>query len=116
MVFQTSNIDNIHILTPDDLLLATDQQEMIAVVEEALNNGQLDWIINLEKIDYMSSTGLNFLISLFTRVRSFGGELILTNLSDKIEQVLLITRLYTTFVIKDNLEEATHFFETAQTD
>ena len=54
----------------------------------------------------MNSTGLSILINILTQTRSKGGEVIIANVPEKINKLLLITKLNSVFTIKDNIELA----------
>jgi len=64
------------------------------------------WAIDLEKLVYMNSSGLNTLIQLLTKARVGGGEAVLYNMNKKINELILITKLHTLFKIADNKEDA----------
>lgn len=70
------------------------------------NDGCKKVIINMEKMQYMNSTGLSILINIFTQTRSKGGEVILTNIPEKINKLLIITKLNSIFNIEENVEDA----------
>ncbi len=67
-----------------------------------LANGQKQILLNLGAVNYIDSTGLGTLVSAFTSVRKQGGELKLLNLTDKVTDLMQITKLYTVFDILDN--------------
>jgi len=62
-------------------------------------------LLNLRNVDYIDSSGLGELVSAFTSMRSQGGELKLLNLTKRVQDLLLVTKLYTVFDITD--DEAT---------
>jgi anti-sigma B factor antagonist len=64
------------------------------------------WAIDLEKLRYMNSSGLNTLIQLLTKARVAGGEAVIYNMNKKINELILITKLNTLFKISENKEEA----------
>lgn len=63
-------------------------------------------ILNLENLDLINSLGLNAFIKTFTKSRNLGGDLYIVNISMKINQVLLMTKLNTVLNIATSLEEA----------
>lgn len=63
-------------------------------------------ILNLEKLSYLNSSGLNCFISILTKSRVKGGETIITNIPDSINKLLIISKLNTVFEIRETLEEA----------
>ena len=63
-------------------------------------------ILNLENLKIINSLGLNTFIKIFTKSRNSGGDLYIVNISDKINQVLLLTKLNTVLNIATSLKEA----------
>lgn len=64
------------------------------------------WAIDLEKLIYMNSSGLNTLIQLLTKARVAGGEAVLYNMNKKINELILITKLHTLFKVADSKADA----------
>jgi len=68
-------------------------------------------ILNLADVDYLDSSGLGELVSCFTTVRNAGGELKLLKLSQKVHDILFVTKLYTVFDIRDDEFTAVKSFD-----
>jgi anti-sigma B factor antagonist len=68
-------------------------------------------ILNLAGVDYIDSSGVGELVSSFTTVRNAGGELKLLNLSQKVKDILYVTKLYTVFDVKDDEFHAVKSFD-----
>lgn len=73
---------------------------------EYLQNGTLNYVIDLSELQLINSTGLGVLITLLTKARKAGGEVKLANPSSYIKNLLLITKLNTIFQIHPTVEEA----------
>jgi anti-sigma B factor antagonist len=58
----------------------------------------------------MNSSGLGMLISGFTSVKNAGGALKLANATEKINSLLVITKLITIFDHYESVEEAVNSF------
>lgn len=80
--------------------------DLIKKVDELLEAGKTKWIINLEELKYMNSSGLNVLIQLLTKTRTRGGESVICHVSKKVNELLIITKLNTLFKIVETKEEA----------
>jgi len=80
------------------------------LVRDLLSKGQKQILFNLGDVNYIDSSGLGHLVSAFTSVRNHGGELKLLNLSNNIQNLMQITRLYTVFEILDNEAAAVKSF------
>jgi anti-sigma B factor antagonist len=88
-------------------------QESAAVrdlVTELLSRGQKKILFNLADVQYIDSSGLGSLVSAFTSARKQGAELKLVNLTDKVEGVMQITKLYTVFDVMDDEDVAIRSF------
>jgi anti-sigma B factor antagonist len=76
------------------------------LIGNLLSEGHVKILLNMAGVDYMDSSGLGMLVSSVASVRKSGGEMKLVNLSDKVDDLMEITRLYTVFDIEDNEQKA----------
>ena len=72
------------------------------LVCDLLSKGDKKILLNLGDVQYMDTSGLASLVSAFIRVRKQGGELKLLNLTDKVSDLMQITRLYTVFDVTND--------------
>src|SRR5688572_150833 len=79
---------------------------LLEKVDELAKDGCNKWAIDLDKLIYMNSSGLNTLIQLLTKARVSGGEAVLFNMNKKINELILITKLHTLFKIAESQTEA----------
>ncbi len=86
-------------------LLQTDA-EFTQQIEQFIQKGILYFIISLEKVRYVNSSGLNLLLTILTKSRNAGGELILINPNQTITNLLMVTKLNQVFVIQPDLPSA----------
>lgn len=80
-------------------------------VRKLVADGKKKIILNLAEVDYIDSSGVGELVGSFTTVRNAGGELKLLNLSQKVHDVLHVTKLYTVFDIRDDEFQAVKSFD-----
>jgi anti-sigma B factor antagonist len=71
-------------------------------VKELATQGSKNILVNLGEVTYIDSSGLGELVSAYTSVRNAGGDLKLLNLTQKVHDLLQITKLYTVFDIEDD--------------
>jgi len=64
-------------------------------------------ILNLAEVNYIDSSGIGELVSNMTHVKNAGGKLVLLNLTNRIQELLVITRLITAFEVFKDEESAT---------
>lgn len=69
-------------------------------------NGKLNVIVDLARVKFMNSSGLGLLISAMTTMRNAGGDLRLANAADRIQSLLIVTKLITIFEHYDSVEAA----------
>ena len=75
------------------------------------DEGKKKILLNLAGVKYMDSSGIGELIANYTTVSRQGGQLKLLNLTDKIQNLLVITKLLTVFDAYDNEAEALKSFK-----
>ena len=80
-------------------------------VRHLVNDGKKNVLLNLRGVNYMDSSGVGELIANYTTLRRDGGQLKLLNLTDKIQNLLVITKLLTVFDAYDNEAEALSSFK-----
>jgi len=105
--FTISNQGNYAILHLSGNLIEKGQAiAMLEKVDELAKDNCNKLAIDLEKLIYMNSSGLNTLIQLLTKARVAGGEAVLYNMNKKINELILITKLHTLFKVAANQTEA----------
>ncbi|MEL6190849.1 MAG: STAS domain-containing protein [Bacteroidota bacterium] len=89
-----------------NLIGEADGIAMTESFSEKLELGYEHFVIDLSDLQHINSSGLGVLITLLTKARKKGGELMLANPSSYIKNLLLITKLNTIFDIHASTEEA----------
>lgn len=75
-------------------------------IRRLLGEGKNKILLNLGSVSYIDSSGIGELVSSFTAVNKEGGTLKLLNLTQKIQDLLAITKLLTVFDTFDSEAEA----------
>ena len=75
-------------------------------INQLIDSDNKKIVIDLINVDWMNSSGLGILIGAVTVLKSSDGILCLINVSDRIKNLLKITKLNTVFEIYDNFDEA----------
>lgn len=73
--------------------------------------GKKNIVVDLSKVKFMNSSGLGMLISGLTTMRNAGGDLRLANVADRIQSLLVITKLITVFKHYESVDEAVSSFD-----
>jgi anti-sigma B factor antagonist len=93
------------------IVLGDEIGDLRTAVRNLIGEGRKKIILNLGAVDYIDSSGVGELVGSFTTVRNAGGELKLLNLTQKVHDVLHVTKLYTVFDIKDDEFTAVKSFD-----
>ncbi len=70
-------------------------------IRDLIGKGQKRILLNLGDVSYIDSSGLGELVSAYTTSKNQGAALKLLNLTNKVKDVLQLTKLYTVFDIYD---------------
>ncbi len=88
-----------------------DTKEFNETLHKLVDEGKTNIIVDLKDVKFMNSSGLGMLIGGLTTMRKADGHLKLANVTDKIESLLIITKLITIFETYDSVESAVGSFE-----
>jgi anti-sigma B factor antagonist len=76
-----------------------------------LDEGKKKVLLNLGDVSYVDSSGIGELVSSYTTTNNNGGHLKLLNLTKKIKDLLMITKLLTVFETFENEQSAVGSFK-----
>lgn len=79
-------------------------------IRRLLGEGKKNILLNLKGVGYVDSSGIGEFVSSFTAVNKEGGTLKLLNLTQKIQDLLAITKLLTVFDVYESESEALNSF------
>ena len=77
-----------------------------SAVRRLIEENKKKILLNLANVGYVDSSGIGELVSSFTTVNREGGQLKLLNLTQKLQDLLGITKLLTVFDVYDNESDA----------
>ena len=80
-------------------------------LHELKEEGKKNVVVDLSKTKFMNSSGLGMLISGMTTMRNAGGDLRLANVADRIQSLLVITKLITVFKHYDSVDDAVQSYD-----
>lgn len=80
-------------------------------IRNLLDEGYKNVVINMSQVPFINSTGLGILISAYTTLRKEDGILKLTNVTERIDSLLMITKLGTIFETYSSEDKAVESFE-----
>ncbi len=114
MSLQISTREVAHVSVVDirgRIVLGDETGQLRDTVRNLVTQGKKKIVLNLQGVDYIDSSGVGELVTSFTTVRNAGGELKLLNLTQKVHDILQVTKLYTVFDIKDDEFKAVKSFD-----
>lgn len=104
--FSQRKEDKVHYLFMEGDLIGDEAGPRIAeLVSDSVEAGIKIMVIDLEKVRYISSSGLGLLITLLAKMKNTGGELFLTAPSEHVKKLLLITKLNGIFTVFESVKE-----------
>ena len=107
MKFEHTIEDNIvYFIFEGDLIGENNGPELVEIAGEMLDKGVSHCAIDISSVRFINSSGIGVLITLLTKFRNRGGDLILVNPSEQVNKLLIITKLNAIFNIVQNKEEA----------
>ena len=80
-------------------------------VRRLLEEGKKKILLNMGGIGYIDSSGIGELVSSFTAINKESGQLKMLNLTQKLQDLLAITKLLTVFDVYESEEEALNSFK-----
>ena len=80
-------------------------------IRRLLGEGKNKILLNLAGVGYIDSSGIGELVSSYTAINKEQGQLKLLNLTQKLQDLLTITKLLTVFDVYENEAEALNSFK-----
>src|ERR1044072_9735937 len=110
MTIEERKLDDITVLDLNGTFVLGGDADFKKRVQTVITGGNRRLLINLAKVSYMDSSGLGELISGYTKMRRVSGQMKLLNLSKRLNQLLVITKLITVCEPFDSESEASSSF------
>jgi anti-sigma B factor antagonist len=82
-----------------------------SAIRRLIEEGKKKILLNLGQVSYVDSSGIGELVSSFTTINREGGQLKIVNLTQKIQDLLAITKLLTVFDVYDDEATALNSFK-----
>lgn len=88
-----------------------DTKDFNEVLHKFIDEGKKNIVVDLSDVKFMNSSGLGMLIGGLTTIKKADGNLKLAKVTEKIESLLIITKLITIFEFFETVEEAVKSYE-----
>lgn len=96
------SIDGVTIIDCQGRILFGDESIALREFVKDHLKGNRNIVINLAGVNYIDSGGLGTLVGLFTSARNAGGQIKLANLTNRVGELLQLTKLVTVFEVYGN--------------
>ncbi|MBN1155677.1 STAS domain-containing protein [candidate division KSB1 bacterium] len=111
MTLKEKELGNITVLELSGKIMGgPDATSLNEKLHELIEKGKTKVVADLTKVSWMNSSGLGILIGGLTTMRNNNGDLKLANVTDRIQSLLMITKLITVFETFNTLDEAVASF------
>ena len=102
----TRIVDGIAVLDCAGRIVFGDESSLLRDTAKKMINENKRIVLNLSGVSYIDSGGLGTLVSLFTTPQKAGGSIKLANLTERVGDLLQVTKLLTVFEVYDSEEKA----------
>lgn len=79
-------------------------------VKDFIEQGNKSLVINMQKVNYVNSSGIGALIGAHTSYAKNGGEVKITGITNNVQNLLVMTKLVDVFDVYEDLDEAIDSF------
>ena len=110
MEMTKSDINGVVVLDIDGEIDLYEAPGLKETIEEYIDTGQSQFLIDMDKVGYIDSSGIGALISILSKLKNMGGSLKLCNVAGSVIKVFKLTRLDAFFTIFDSRDEALESF------
>ena len=109
----TRIVDGIAVLDCAGRIVFGDESSLLRDVAKKLINENKRIVLNLSGVNYIDSGGLGTLVSLFTTAQKAAGSIKLANLTERVGDLLQVTKLLTVFEVYDSEAKALDSYRAA---
>lgn len=106
MRVQSQILDGVSILRLQGRFVTGSDAELVSARNSLEKVGISNAIIDFGGVPYIDSTGLAFIVELHKSLTSQGGQLLLANANERIQEVLAMTRIAQIVPVFDEVKDA----------
>ena len=109
----TRKVDDVTIVDCNGRIVFGEESALLRDSLKQLIKANSRIVLNLGGISYIDSGGLGTLVALYTTAQNAGGGVKLANLTQRVDDLLQVTKLLTVFDVYDSEAEAIESFRKA---
>ncbi len=110
MQISTKPLKRVEVITVSGRVDSSTAPEFEQVLKNTLDSGRYQIVLDLEKVDYMSSAGLRALVAALKTARRHSGDVRIANPSSRVSEVLQLAGLTSLFEVYPSQVEAVGSF------
>jgi anti-sigma B factor antagonist len=107
----TRTVDGVLVVDCSGRIVFGEESASLRDNVKKLLSGTPKVVLNLRDVNYIDSGGLGTLVSLYTTARNAGGALKLSSLTQRVDDLLQVTKLVTIFEVFENEQAAVQSFK-----
>jgi anti-sigma B factor antagonist len=86
-------------------------EELRTTINNAIKENEKNLLLNFAEVPYLDSTGLGEVVRSYTTLKKEGGTVKIVNLTNKVKDLLTVTKLITVFEAFENEDDAIKSFK-----
>jgi anti-sigma B factor antagonist len=106
--WEVGDVFVLHLQGPITLGQATERFRNLIL--QALDNGKMNILLNMAEVFYIDSSGLGELVAAYTTAKRRGGTLKLMKLTQRVQDVVQLTKVYRVFEVYNDEDTAVKSF------
>jgi anti-sigma B factor antagonist len=107
----TRTIEDVLVLDCSGRVVFGEESASLRDTVKKLLAGSPNLVLNMREVNYLDSGGLGTLVSLYTTAQNAGGAVKLASLSQRVGDLLQVTKIFTIFEVFDDEEAAARSFK-----
>lgn len=96
-----------------NIRLGEGSRELHEAIRRIVEEGEKQLLLNLAEVSYIDSSGLGEIVAGYSTLQKIGGEMKLLNLTDRVSELMVITKLLTVFEVYEDEVQAINSFQDA---
>ncbi len=109
--WEVGDVFVLHLQGPITLGQATERLRNL--IQSALDSGKKNILLNMAEVFYIDSSGLGELVAAYTTATRRGGKLKLMKLTQRVQDVVQLTKVYRVFEVYNDEDTAVRSFATS---
>lgn len=107
--WEVGNVTVLHLSGP--ITFGSGTQRLRQLIRDTLDAGKKNILLNMAEVYYIDSSALGELVAAYTTVSRQGGKLKLMKLTQRVQDVVQLTRVYRVFEVFGDEDSAVRSFE-----